>query len=276
MQICLLGTAAAEGWPAPFCVCEACEEARKRGGANLRTRSGALIDDDLKIDFCPDTLVQMQRTGRHLANIKTLVFTHQHSDHVAPPELSWAFRPYSATPPEKIDVYAPAPVIEKLDNAFSSHAHKDQFAAAFELHLLTPHEPVTTAQGDRILALPADHVAGATVLVITRGDKTIFYGHDSGLYPEETLDGLEKNGAVDMALMDCTSGSLVQYNRGHMSVSGVEQMRDELKKRGVITEKTRVVATHFSHNGKWLHEELMAHFTPRNIDVAYDGMTLEV
>jgi ribonuclease BN (tRNA processing enzyme) len=111
-----------------------------------------------------------------LANIKTLVFTHQHSDHVAPPELSWAFRPYSATPPEKIDVYAPAPVIEKLENAFSSHAHKDQFDAAFEFHLLTPHEPVTTKQGDRILALPADHVDGATVLLITRGGKPFSMG----------------------------------------------------------------------------------------------------
>jgi len=271
MQLCILGTAAAEGWPAPFCVCESCEEARRRGGSNLRSRSGALIDDDFKIDFCPDTLVQMQRTGRHLHNVKTLVFTHQHSDHLSPSELSWCVAPYSATPPEKIDVYAPAPVIEIIQQKCS-----EKVLSVLNLNLLIPHEPLTTKQGDRILALPADHVAGATVLLITRGDKTIFYGHDSGLYPEETLNGLEKNGAIDLILMDCTSGGLETINRGHMSVFGVEQMRDELKKRGVITEKTRVIATHFSHNGKWLHEDLLAHFTPRGIDVAFDGMTLDV
>lgn len=269
MQICLLGTAAAEGWPAPFCVCAACEEARKRGGANVRSRSGALIDDDIKIDFCPDTLVQMQRTGRHLNKVKTLIFTHQHSDHLDTSELEWCIEPYTATPPDEINVYAPAPVIEILRQKCS-----EKVLSVLRLNLLTPHQPVMTKQGDRILALPADHVAGATVLLITRGDKTIFYGHDSGLYPEETLDGLEKNGRIDLALMDCTSGSLVQYNRGHMSISGVEQMRDELKKRGVITEKTRVVVTHFSHNGKWLHEELLAYFTPLGIDVAFDGMTV--
>jgi len=271
MQLCILGTAAAEGWPAPFCVCDACEEARKRGGSNLRTRAGALIDDDLKIDFGPDTLVQMQLTGRHLHNVKTLIFTHQHSDHLSPSELGWCIQPYSATPPEKIDVYAPAPVIEILQRECS-----EKVLSVLDLHLLTPNESVITTQGDRILPLPADHVKGAVTLLITRGNKTVFYGHDSGLYPDETLDRLEKNGAIDLVLMDCTSGSLTQYNRGHMSVLGVEQMRDELKKRGVITDKTRVVATHFSHNGKWLHEDLLAHFTPRNIEVAYDGMTLEV
>jgi phosphoribosyl 1,2-cyclic phosphate phosphodiesterase len=271
MQICILGTAAAEGWPAPFCVCDACEEARKRGGSNLRTRAGALIDGDLKIDFGPDTLMQMQRTGRHLHNVKTLIFTHQHSDHLSPSELEWCIAPYSATPPEKIDVYAPAPVIEILQEKCS-----EKVLSVLDLHLLTPNESVITAQGDRILPLPADHVKGAVTLLITREDKTIFYGHDSGLYPDETLDGLEKNGAIDLVLMDCTSGALETSNRGHMSIFGVEQMRDELKKRGVITEKTRVIATHFSHNGKWLHEDLLAHFTPRGMDVAFDGMTIDV
>jgi len=271
MQLCILGTAAAEGWPAPFCVCDACEESRKRGGANLRTRAGALIDDDLKIDFGPDTLMQMQRVGRHLRNVKTLIFTHQHADHLYPNDLGRCINPYTATPPEKINVYAPAPVMEILQEKCS-----EKVLSVLDLHLLTPNESVTTTQGDRILPLPADHVEGAVTLLITRGDKTIFYGHDSGLYPEETLNGLEKNGAVDLVLMDCTSGALETNNRGHMSVFGVEQMRDELKKRGVITEKTRVVATHFSHNGKWLHEDLLAHFTPRGIDVAFDGITIDV
>lgn len=271
MKICILGTAAAEGWPAPFCVCDACEEARRRGGANLRSRSGALIDDDLKIDFSPDTLVQMQRTGRHLNNVKTLVFTHQHSDHLSPAELSWCIKPYSATPVEKIDVYAPEPVIDILKKECS-----EPLFSVLKLHLLTPNEPVVTEQGDRILPLRAAHVQGAVVFLITRGDKTIFYGHDSGFYPEETLDALQQHGRVDLALMECTSGMQQTANRNHLDIVGFKQMHDELSKRGVITPKTRVVATHFSHNGKWLHEDLLAHFTPLGIDVAFDGMTLDV
>ena len=55
MKFQYLGTAAAEGWPAVFCRCEACEEAARRGGKNIRTRSQALVNDDLLLDLPPDT-----------------------------------------------------------------------------------------------------------------------------------------------------------------------------------------------------------------------------
>jgi phosphoribosyl 1,2-cyclic phosphate phosphodiesterase len=271
MQLQLLGTAAAEGWPAPFCACDACQKARRRGGPNLRTRAGALLDDDFKIDYGPDTLMQLQRSGRCLQTLQTLVFTHQHSDHVAPKEMHWVISSFTNTPPPQIDVYAPEPVVEVLQRELGP-----RFLAAYDIHALTPLEPVTTRRGDAILPLPADHVAGAVTLLITRQNKKIFYGHDSGLYPAQTLDALEQAGPLDLILMDCTSGAQQTENRNHMSISGVIQMRDELQARGAITPQTRVVATHFSHNGKLSHEELLAHFTPLGIDVAYDGMTLDL
>ena len=43
MNIQYLGTAAAEGWPAPFCACPVCSYARAARGRNLRTRTQALI-----------------------------------------------------------------------------------------------------------------------------------------------------------------------------------------------------------------------------------------
>ncbi len=42
MKIKYLGTAAYEGLPAIFCECDTCNEARKRKGKNIRTRSQAL------------------------------------------------------------------------------------------------------------------------------------------------------------------------------------------------------------------------------------------
>ncbi len=49
MKIKYLGTAAAEGIPAIFCECKICKKARELGGKNIRTRSQALINDDLFI-----------------------------------------------------------------------------------------------------------------------------------------------------------------------------------------------------------------------------------
>lgn len=272
MRLQLLGTAAAEGWPAPFCECEACEEARRRGGANIRTRSGALLDDDFKIDFCPDTLAQMQQRGRHLARIKTLVFTHQHSDHLAPDEMQWASKPFTNTPPATpIEVYANAEALEILHRKFAEPLLKN-----FVFHQLNALEEVETAQGDRIWPLPADHVAGAFVLRIQRGGKTIFYGHDSGLYPALTLDALGAGPPLGIALFDCTNGGAPSLNRGHMGVEGVAQMVNELRSRGAITPTTRLVATHFSHNGRLGHEELVCAFLPHGIEAAFDGMVIEV
>ncbi|MDF2439510.1 MAG: phosphoribosyl 1,2-cyclic phosphate phosphodiesterase [Abditibacteriota bacterium] len=271
MKLLLLGTAAAEGWPAPFCTCDACEEARRRGGPNLRARSGALLDDDFKIDFNADTVTQMQRSGRHLASVRTIVFTHQHSDHIVPGEMNWSRAPFSDTPPPSIDVYGNAQVLGMLHAQFP-----DSGKHAFSFHKLRSGHESTLPSGDSILALPADHVEGALVLRITRNGKTLFYGHDSGLYPTETLQALGEGPPLDIALMDCTNGGLETSNRGHMGVSGVVRMTEELRRRGAITDATRVIATHFSHNGKLLHEELVRAFLPHNIEVAFDGMTIEV
>lgn len=272
MELLLLGTAAAEGWPAPFCDCPNCQKARQRGGANLRSRSGAILDDNFKIDLNADTLLQMQRARRSLANLKTLVFTHQHSDHFMPQEMEWVCPPYSQTPPaQPIAIYANAPIISSLRENEIAAFRSDKF---FALHQMEPLQKVITNEGDEILPLPADHVEGAFVLRIKRDGKTIFYGHDSGVYPQETLDALSDGTPLDIALLDCTCGGLKTGNRGHMDVFGVMQMARELRERGAITDKTRVIATHFSHNGGLLHEELMQTFLPHKIEVAFDGMTV--
>lgn len=270
MEICLLGTGASEGWPAPFCLCEACNEARRRGGPNLRMRAGVLVDEDLKIDFGPDTIVGLQRANRHLGRLRTLLFTHQHGDHIAPAELNYIRRPFTNTPPGRLDVYGNEQVIAML----SAHQWDPQVVS---LHTFQAGDRFTTVAGDEVLALPADHVEGACVLRIRRpSGKVLFYGHDSGLYPEQTLEGLSDGVALDVALFDCTSGGEKTSNRGHMDLDGVVQMADELRSRGAITPRTRCIATHFSHNGRLLHEELVAAFLPHGIEVAFDGMVVKV
>jgi phosphoribosyl 1,2-cyclic phosphate phosphodiesterase len=234
------------------------------------------VDDDLKIDFGPDTVAQMQRTGRHLARVRTLLFTHQHSDHLAPRELEWAHRPFTNTPPEQpIAVFGNEAVIGQLRDIFPDPATSN-------LDLRPPLSPlgsVTTPKGDTILPLPADHGApGSLVLRVTRArdNRTFFYGHDSGLYPPATLDALADGPPLDVALLDCTNGGQSLSNRGHMGVDGVIRMADEMRARGIATDATRIIATHFSHNGGLLHEELVRAFLPHQIEVAFDGMVVRV
>jgi phosphoribosyl 1,2-cyclic phosphate phosphodiesterase len=274
MELLLLGTAAAEGWPAPFCGCEACEKARRWGGPNVRTRSGALIDNELKIDFGPDTVMQMQRSRRDLRAVKTILFTHQHSDHFVPSELEWSAHPFTLTPIANgsIELCGNSDVINGMRERFAKY-NPERLPYVYREFKAGDH--FTTRAGEEVWAMPADHCAGATVLRIRRNGKTIFYGHDSGIYPPATLDQLSDGIPLDIALLDCTNGGL-ETNHHHLCASGVVQMVEELRRRKAITDATRVIATHFSHGGKWMHEELVRYFVSHKITVAYDGMTIRI
>jgi phosphoribosyl 1,2-cyclic phosphate phosphodiesterase len=276
MEVTILGTAAAEGWPAPFCRCPHCDEARRRGGPNLRARSGVLIDDDLKIDLGPDTVAQMQRTGRSLASVRTILVTHQHSDHLVPSELEWAIPPFTQTPMAgRIELFANAESVAMITDGLK---HRPQALAHYDLRTIRAGDRFTTVAGDDVWALPADHCAAAMLFRVRRqrDGRVYFHGHDSGAYPAATLDALSDGVRLDAVTLDCTNGPLELGDRGHMGISAVVRMRDELRRRGALADHARVIATHFSHNGGMGHEELVREFLPHGIEVAFDGMAVRI
>ena len=85
MKIQYLGTAAAEGIPAMFCMCPCCQRIRSHYETNpkdVRMRTSALIDDTLQIDFGPDAFQQMLKYQLDYANLRSVLITHSHDDHI--------------------------------------------------------------------------------------------------------------------------------------------------------------------------------------------------
>lgn len=274
MEVLLLGTAAAEGWPCPWCGCAACVEARRRGGRDIRTRSGALIDDVVKVDFGPDTLMQMQREGRDLTRLSTLVFTHGHDDHFAPAELQYRAPGFvTQTPLPTLNVYANADVHDQIEQHYGPQLDAMHQA----LHpALEPFQAVTAPDGTEVLPLPATHGApGSLVLRLTRQGRHIFYGHDTGTFPDDTVQALSGT-PLDLALFDCTYGPTSHTYSGHLGNDGVLEMADRLRAVGAVTNQTILVATHFSHNGGLLYDGLVEAFAPRGFRVAHDGMKIDL
>ncbi len=273
MEITLLGTAAAEGWPAAFCRCPACENAREKRGPNIRTHAGALWGDDFKIDFGPDTLMQMQREGRDLSRLTTLVFTHGHDDHFAPAELQYRGRMF-VTQGEKLPslhIYANADVGNMLS---MDYPYPDEWAdKRLEIHApLARFQSVTTHAGDEILPLPAAHSRDALLLRLSRGGRHVLYGHDSGPFPQETVQALA-GVPLSIALMDCTYGG-GEASGSHMGIPGVLDTVGRLQAVGAVTQTTQIVATHFSHNCGLGHDALVARLAPHGVQAAFDGLTL--
>lgn len=59
-------------------------------------------------------------------------------------------------------------------------------------------------------------------------------------------------------------------------MNGVLRVKEEMMKRGIANDETMFVVTHFSHNGGLLNEELVDRLEPENVELAYDGLTVEL
>lgn len=87
MKLKFLGTGASEAIPGLFCDCDICTRSMQAGGKNIRTRSQAIVDDTILIDFPPDTYLHLLRDRIPLTKIHTCIITHNHCDHLCPDEL---------------------------------------------------------------------------------------------------------------------------------------------------------------------------------------------
>ena len=272
MKIQLLGTGAADGWPALFCPCEACREARKLGGKNLRTRSTALIDGVLKIDLPPDTLTHVIQHNLDLTRLHALLFTHIHDDHFAPAELQYLGAHFVFPPrTRRFPVYGPADVIAALAHRFADKPD------LLELYTLTAWETARVA-GYRVTPILAQHnpeVICFNYIIQDSAGTTLLYASDTGWYEEATWNYLEKI-PLDAIVVECAKGPVESGYSGHMSIPQVVALRQRLIAAGVFHPESPIVTTHFSHLGGLMHHELETVFAPHNILPGHDGMTFSV
>lgn len=273
MIFTILGTAAAEGWPGLWCPCEACEGARARGGRNIRRRAAYQLGERIHVDLGPDTFAQMLEFGLDYAPMEHLLITHSHADHLHPQEIGYRREGFTRRPDGVIlNIYGNEYVrrrIEKRD--FSLEDCSARFVP------ITPFEPMALGEGVTAMPILADHAGDdedAVNYLFEREGRTLLQGNDTGWWPEETWDFLTES-VLDIVLLECTYGPL-EGGRHHLGAGEVIEVRERLLKLGALTEDSRFVATHFSHNGGMLHEELEELFAPHEIEVAFDGMQLEL
>jgi phosphoribosyl 1,2-cyclic phosphate phosphodiesterase len=270
MKIHFLGTAASEGFPAIFCRCRHCAMARELSGKNIRTRSSVIIDDTLKIDFPPDTLHHVLRDRLDLGLVKDLFVTHTHSDHLRAEDLEMRLPVYAHGLDHPLTVYGHDGVVRKCREAFGRPGDEHII-----VRRIVPFETINTGTA-LVTALPANHDPDETCLLfyIEKEGKSVFYGHDTGLLPEDTWAWLS-NRKLDLAILDCTNGNL-PFTGSHLNIEAVLDIRNRLLEEGTLRSGGQVVVTHFSHNIGLQHEDLTAIFDALNITVAYDSMLLYI
>lgn len=270
MKLTYLGTAAAEGFPAVFCNCEYCKEARRLKGKNIRTRSQSLVNDDLLIDLPADTYHHFLTNDIEGDKIKYLLLTHSHSDHFYPNELhmrSGAFAHDLRS--GKLEVFCG----EGSYNMFNETNPADCNAT-----LLKAFETVKVGNYE-VTALPARHFIGDNAFFyVIKGEKTILYAHDTGYFYEEVFEFIKEKGFVfDMITMDCTNVDIPSGSEGsHMDVEHVLLATKRMEELGAVTDKTIKYINHFSHNANPMQHILEERVKPFGFKVSYDGCEVEI
>ncbi|MFC4025096.1 MBL fold metallo-hydrolase [Oceanobacillus longus] len=269
MEIQLLGTSAAEGFPGIFCNCDTCQDARKLGGKDIRTRTSALIDGNIKIDFPPDSFLHVLRDGKPITNFEHLIITHTHHDHFYLDDLRMRTPGFATDFGNPLTIYGNQTVVNRCKEKFSS------LKAYFNIVLLHAFETYEI-DGSKVTPLPADHKPDeeSFIYFIEKDNRACLYGHDTGMFPEETFHWLSEQ-KIDVAILDCTNG-LIDEKANHMNIAAIKEINSLFMEKGVFHKDSQIIATHFSHNTGLLHKDLKALLEPNGIGVAYDGMVLTV
>ncbi|WP_257351507.1 MBL fold metallo-hydrolase [Pseudalkalibacillus decolorationis] len=274
MKLHFLGTAAAEGFPNVYCKCDTCEKARQSGGRNIRTRCSVIIDDVLKVDQPPDSFTQALRDGIDMSLVRDLLITHTHYDHLNAGELISRMKGYAHGVEHPLNIYGNDLALFQCRQALlEEHEGEKQFY----MRRLQPFKQIKVGDA-KVTPLLADHDQRETCLIyfLEKDNMNVLYGNDSGWFPDETWEWL-KGKKVDFAILDCTVGKNGNKHSGnHMSVESVIEVQNVFREGNLLKDHTKLVVTHFSHNCGLLHEDLVEIFKPYGIEVAYDGMVVNI
>lgn len=279
MKFTYLGTAASEGFPALFCNCPYCREARRLGGKNIRTRSQALINDDLLIDLPADTNFHAIANGLELDRVKILLFTHSHSDHLNPQDLRLRGDAYAhEMRSQNLQIFCGRGVLDEYSR-INDGKISTTIASGLNFHVVKAFETFCVGPYT-ITPLPARHKLNEDAFFYAIGDgkKLILYAHDTGYFFEEVFDWIrEKKTVFDFVSLDCTNVEIPIPDSGnHMGFPNLGRVLERLRGIHAVTDQTLCYVNHFSHNGAPLQEQLEQKAAPYGCRVAYDGLQIDL
>lgn len=278
MKITYLGTAAAEGFPAMFCDCYFCRNARLLGKSEVRTRSQVLIDDDLLIDFPPESYVHSLGGQFNLSKIKYLLVSHSHMDHFYAHDFILRGYKYAKLEQDVLHIYGNEEV-SKVFSECTAREMKQVVAPHLNLQVIDKYNCFTF--GDyKVLTIPAQHSQQETDLLFYIEKHGVGYLHlyDTGRISKDALSFLKDNGAkANLVSFDCTFLNVTAGDVSrHMGIEDDMIIKTQLEDLNVVNDKTKFVITHFSHNANPIRKNLAEVENKYGVIAAYDGLQLEI
>lgn len=278
MKILYSGTAAAEGVPAMFCSCPICKNLKENYKGYVRTRSQVIIDDILSVDFPPEAFSHSLSQAIDLSSLKYALITHSHMDHFYAHDFILRGYKYASLACDVLEIYGNSEV-SKVFSECTAREMKSEVLTHVRMNTIRAFEELNI--GDfRVLTIPALHGTKEEALLyyIERGGNGYLHLHDTGDISSDSIDFLKSKGAkADVVTFDCTFlDAPPVVGARHMCIAKVADIRERLLSAGVMTNGTRSVITHFSHNANPTPERLAAIEKEYSVTAAYDGMIIDI
>lgn len=238
MKIQILGTTAGGGIPCPFCSCEVCTDAIRKG--RFFSRCCICVNDSVLIDFPNEIRYFMVKYRLDLNRIFHVFMTHSHGDHFNPMDLTLnrsIINTTSLSEERPLEICGSKTVLSRV------WKKDDPLCRLTELH---PYES-RTAGGVTITPIPSNHDPREEcfTFIISEGQKHLFYCTDSGYPPQDVLDKL-KSWIFCGVICECTNG-LLPSPEGHMNLEKVDLLRRHFSENGLLQGGAPWYLTHIYH-----------------------------
>jgi phosphoribosyl 1,2-cyclic phosphate phosphodiesterase len=255
-QMVLLGTGTSVGVPMIGCGCKVCRSENPR---NKRMRCSAVLGlpgGNLLIDTSPDVRAQLLR--EQIGIIHSVLYTHEHADHVFGLDDLRMMQFYLGGPvPLYCEPAVEGRIRKSFDYAFSADAHTHPGAVpqlAFHPVGLEPFEIL----GARVVPIRMKHGARFEVLGYRFGN--VAYCTDANAIPPESMERLI---GLDVLILDALRP------RGHATHFSLDEAVE-------VARQLAPRQTYFTHMSHELEHEKTNASLPAGMALAYDGLRIDL
>lgn len=255
-QFVFLGTGTSHGIPVIGCQCATCASPDPK---NQRTRCGVVLglpEGNLLVDTPPDLRTQLLR--ERIGLIHAVLYTHEHADHLFGLDDLRIFAQYlDRDLPVYCDDHVEQRIRKIFDYAFDPVTREYPAGGIPRLELCRISTEPVEILGAQVIPIPLRH-GRYPVLGFRFGN--VAYCTDTNGIPAESMTLLQ---GLDVLILDCLRRT------PHPTHFGLEEA---VAAAGQIAAR-RTLFTHLCHD---LEHEATNAVLPPGMEVAYDGMRVEL
>lgn len=253
MRLTFLGTGTSQGVPIINCRCDVCSsmdprDKRLRSSVHLQVNEKSFI-----IDTGPDFRQQVLTNQIH--KLDAIIFTHQHKDHIAGLD---DVRGFNFSLNKDIPIYGSAPVIEHLHTEYAYIFAEKNYPGIPRVVVNTIENRTFSAEGVNFTPIEVMH------------HKLPVFGYRVGkltyITDAKYISAVEKQKLLGTEVL-VINALQHQPHMSHLTFKEALTLIQEVNPR-------KAYLTHLSHNmGTHLD---VSRLLPDHIEVAYDGLTIEI